>query len=713
MSDLPIYEKVKLFLRKGYLHYPFGLLAALLSWGTYFIYLWPRMLFWTRDGLTSGWIGIWADWSAHFSYASAFAYRPVTDWFTVHPLYYARKFTYPFVADMISGLLIRLGVDQVPAFIIPSIITTIFLLIALYLLYSFILKSGWQALTALTLFFAGGGMGFYWFVQDFSKKPSWKTILFPPKEYTHIGENCIEWINVFSGQLVPQRALLLGMPIMLVMLTILLKWMQRHFRDVPNVWLVLLGVFSSFMLVIHIHSYIAFTIFCMVFFVCTLRSWKQWILFAFSAAVPSILIYRWFYGGEITSSFFSWYPGWLANARSKNVNYFYFWWLNWGLFLPFSLWAIWQTKYYKHPFIIGGLAIFLLSNLILFQPYAWDNSKVLSWSYLVLCIPAASYLAELWRKNIALKGVVVLLFISMTASGFLDLWRLTRTGKLSNIMWSNADLALAKEFRGISRATDRVLTADTHNHWVSTQAGRQILLGYKGWMWTYGIDYGQTARDMMTIFSGGDNTEHLLNKYAINYVVIGPAERHDYHANEKYFKSRYKKILENKEYRIYEVNHMDSKQILVQGTQGQDLADQRYGLRVCYYGNINWEGEPITEDIDTDIEFHWNTDGEKPISSPFSAIWKGYVDITIPGVYTFKLTSDDGSWLYIDDMLVIDNGGIYAIKSMTGAVTLEKGKHKIMIKYFDGGGGAVFKLSWIPPGGGEEKIHEERLKVKE
>lgn len=33
MSDLPIYEKLKQFMRKGYLHYPFGLLAVLLSWG--------------------------------------------------------------------------------------------------------------------------------------------------------------------------------------------------------------------------------------------------------------------------------------------------------------------------------------------------------------------------------------------------------------------------------------------------------------------------------------------------------------------------------------------------------------------------------------------------------------------------------------------------------------------------------------------------------
>lgn len=136
-------------------------------------------------------------------------------------------------------------------------------------------------------------------------------------------------------------------------------------------------------------------------------------------------------------------------------------------------------------------------------------------------------------------------------------------------------------------------------------------------------------------------------------------------------------------------------------------------MRVCNYGNINWEGEPITEAVDTDIEFYWNTDIEKPISSPFSTIWKGYVNITIPGVYTFKLTSDDGSWLYTDDILVIDNGGYHVKKSVTATALLEKGKHRIMIKYFDRKGGAVFKLSWIPPGGSEEKMPRKRLEVPE
>jgi len=128
---------------------------------------------------------------------------------------------------------------------------------------------------------------------------------------------------------------------------------------------------------------------------------------------------------------------------------------------------------------------------------------------------------------------------------------------------------------------------------------------------------------------------------------------------------------------------------------------------------LNWEGEPVYEEINTDIEFNYSSDNEKPVSSPFSVLVEGYIDTDISGTYTFILTSDDGSWLYIDDILVIDNGGYHAAKSVTGSIILEGGQHKIMIKYFDGGGGAVLNLLWVPPDGVESAIPVERLKEKE
>lgn len=63
-----------------------GCVAVLLTWGLYFIYLWPKMLFWNNGNIMAGWVNVWGDWAAHFSYANVFAYRQPSDWLTVHLL---------------------------------------------------------------------------------------------------------------------------------------------------------------------------------------------------------------------------------------------------------------------------------------------------------------------------------------------------------------------------------------------------------------------------------------------------------------------------------------------------------------------------------------------------------------------------------------------------------------------------------------------------
>ncbi|HCR93001.1 MAG TPA: hypothetical protein DIU47_03540 [Candidatus Pacebacteria bacterium] len=528
------------------------------TWGAYFLYLWPHILYKTGEGIVAGWIGVWADWAAHFSYASVFAYRPPSAWFLWHPLFLGKKFTYPFLADAISGMLMRLGIDRVPAFIGPSIIFTALFLATLFLFYREILKSWKQAYLAVSLFLLSGGLGFLWFLRDLFQTQSLRVVQFPPLEYTHIGDSYIEWINVVTGQLLPQRAFLLGLPVALMLLIILHRWTQKGFSKVSLARLIFFGLCSSLLLIIHVHTFIMFVMVCAVSCIFALykkkQDWKHWVMFAIAAGIPSMIIFSWLYGGEITQGFFRWYPGWLANPQAKNINFFYFWWINWGVFLPFSLFAIIKTKLYKQQFVLSGLLLFIASNLILFQPYDWDNSKILTWSYLFFCIPSAQLLAMMWRRRIIFAKVsAIVLVMVMTASGGLDLWRLLHTDKLSYLMLSSDDLSIAEQFRRISTPTDVVLTADKHNHWVTTLTGRPILLGYKGWMWTYGIHYEQRDADMVEMFRGGPLAQELLKTYAIKWVVIGPAELYDYHANEAYFAKKYPMVLKNSEYRVYKI----------------------------------------------------------------------------------------------------------------------------------------------------------------
>lgn len=51
------------------------------------------------------------------------------------------------------------------------------------------------------------------------------------------------------------------------------------------------------------------------------------------------------------------------------------------------------------------------------------------------------------------------------------------------------------------------------------------------------------------------------------------------------------------------------------------------------------------------------------------------------GSYDFRLHSDDGSYLYIDDKLVIDNDGKHAPASRSGSIALFAGQHRIKVRY--------------------------------
>jgi hypothetical protein len=81
------------------------------------------------------------------------------------------------------------------------------------------------------------------------------------------------------------------------------------------------------------------------------------------------------------------------------------------------------------------------------------------------------------------------------------------------------------------------------------------------------------------------------------------------------------------------------------------------------------------------------TDGFPGISKRFEwfAIdYTGRFYISKPGKYRFALVSDDGSKLYIDGRVVINNDGHHPTLRMDGSVKLAGGIHSIRVSYFQG-----------------------------
>ena len=70
-------------------------------------------------------------------------------------------------------------------------------------------------------------------------------------------------------------------------------------------------------------------------------------------------------------------------------------------------------------------------------------------------------------------------------------------------------------------------------------------------------------------------------------------------------------------------------------------------------------------------------------------IYRGYLNIPEDDIYSFFLTSDDGSILTIGDQEVVNNDGSHSIWEVDGQCALKKGYHTFELRYFDFLGGML------------------------
>ena len=89
----------------------------------------------------------------------------------------------------------------------------------------------------------------------------------------------------------------------------------------------------------------------------------------------------------------------------------------------------------------------------------------------------------------------------------------------------------------------------------------------------------------------------------------------------------------------------------------------------------------------------------------FAFDFKGYIEVPTDGLYTFYLSSNDGSLLNINGKLLVDNDGLHnAHIEKSKEIALEKGLHDISVKYFQGGGSHQLHVNWKGPGFEKTKI---------
>ena len=116
----------------------------------------------------------------------------------------------------------------------------------------------------------------------------------------------------------------------------------------------------------------------------------------------------------------------------------------------------------------------------------------------------------------------------------------------------------------------------------------------------------------------------------------------------------------------------------------KDVKPTKQGVGYTYYeGKFKSVDDivsqkPLKEGVLTNFSIE-----SAPVEDYFAFGFKSYIKIPERGVYRFYTNSDDGSKLYIDGQVVVDNDGSHSLKRVDGKVALEAGFHEIEVRYLE------------------------------
>jgi hypothetical protein len=135
------------------------------------------------------------------------------------------------------------------------------------------------------------------------------------------------------------------------------------------------------------------------------------------------------------------------------------------------------------------------------------------------------------------------------------------------------------------------------------------------------------------------------------------------------------------------------------------------GLRYRYYEGV-WTQMPDFGELNpkfSSVASDLNVESRQLRADHWGMVLEGNFKVAKAGEYTFHLNSDDGSLLYINDELVINNGGDHSELELSGKKTLSAGSHRIRLEFFDSLGEAILELDVEGPGMPRQPIPFDRL----
>jgi hypothetical protein len=506
----------------------------------------------TAQGLIAGGAWSYADWAAHLTYAGSFAFgHNFPPQFPVDP---GHRLAYPFMIDLLAASLVPLGTTLTSALVLSSGLLALAFPAVMYLAAVRIIGSRGGAALAVLVFTLSGGLGFVLFLDDVRRSGPGALQHLTTLATQNADQNTV-WLNPVLAWLLPQRSVLFGFSLALLVMAMLWLALRRADGHGVEAWapFAFAGVLTGLVPLFHLHAY--GTIVALAAFWALLSRRRQWPAFfvpALALGAPAVL---WMVGGGAAS--LRWQVWWLADAGGHSDGPVWFWLKNTSLLIPAMAAAFcWRGV------LPRGVALhlapiwlwFLVPNFVVFQPWDWDNTKFFAYWALFGALPVGALLARLLKSGLSDRVAAYALTGMLVLSGALDLGRSLDPNAMSAQFTDAGGLQVAAWARANTDPAAVFLVAPAHNEPIPTLAGRRVVAGYAGWLWTYGLsDWAEKTGDAQHMLRGDPGTLALLHRYGVSYVVIGPQELGGVGANPTYFDRVAVRVYSGGGYTVYRV----------------------------------------------------------------------------------------------------------------------------------------------------------------
>ncbi len=378
----------------------------------------------------------------------------------------------------------------------------------------------------------------------------------------------IVWNTPLYTWWLPQRTYVVGMCVAVTGLLALLKnasWSRSG---------AVLGIMLGWLPIIHVESYLVIVGYALIWTLFRRDSAWRWAwpgilaiggAFAFQLATVQ-------HGSALAGNQYPWIDvGWYPSVPSKvlvnapslihavgeyahalfTARYWGHWLVNTGIAVPCTIaagvllawsavrpagtvahmvgrWWSAETKL----LIFGGIGIFLLATTVVFQPWYWDNTKFLGYWYLALGIGIA---AAAWRMRSHWGAWALELgIVSMVLTGAVVIvrwgpWTPAADQIIQDyVLMAPSDVQLADALVRDTSPHAVFATGMSHEDPVMILTGRQVVAGYEGWLWSYGLQYLPRKDALTAILAGCPSSirssqcavRGLLRKYDVSYVEV-------------------------------------------------------------------------------------------------------------------------------------------------------------------------------------------------